>query len=89
MQPQKQEKSKRLETRITVDQHALIQQAAALEGQSVSNFVIHILQAAAKAIIQEHAIIHLSTRDQVDFANALLNPKPPNKKLRDAHKRHL
>lgn len=74
----------RLEARITPEQKELIEHAAALEGRSISDFVVSSVQAAALETIHQHEIITLSARDSRIFVEALLNPPEPNEALREA-----
>ncbi len=74
----------RLEARISLEQKAVLQQAAALSGRSLSEFVVASAQEAAKRLIQEHETIRLSRSEQVAFVTALLNPPAPSKRLRQA-----
>ena len=77
-------RSARLEARISADQKTVLQQAAALSGRTLSEFVVASAQEAASRIIQEHETIRLSRIEQVAFVSALLNPPPPNARLRKA-----
>ena len=74
----------RLEARISVEQKALLQQAAALSGRTLSEFVVASAQEAASRVIQEHETIRLSRTEQMAFVGALLNPPRPNARLRKA-----
>ncbi|MGZ5778375.1 MAG: type II toxin-antitoxin system TacA family antitoxin [Croceibacterium sp.] len=74
----------RLEARVTVDQKALLQQAATLSGRTLSDFVVASAQEAAARVIQEHETIRLSRAEQVAFVNALLKPRAPTARLRKA-----
>jgi len=74
----------RLEARISSDMKKLIQKAAELEGRTVSDFLISSSVAAARQVINAHLNIDLSIRDQVLFAENLLNPPEPVKNLRVA-----
>jgi len=78
----------RLETRLAAEQKALIERAAALEGRSLSDFVLANTLAAAVETIQRHEIIRLTARDSLAFAEALANPPAPNDRLRAAARRH-
>jgi len=90
MQPLRQTslKSERLEARISLKQKHLFQHAANLSGRSLTDFAISALQEAAKNIIQEHAIIQLSLRDQQTFVEVLFAPPKPNNRLLKAAKRY-
>jgi uncharacterized protein (DUF1778 family) len=74
----------RLEARVTVDQKALLQQAATLSGRTLSEFVVASAREAAARVIQEHETIRLSRAEQVAFVNALLEPRAPVARLRKA-----
>jgi uncharacterized protein (DUF1778 family) len=74
--------SKRLEARISSDLHALLKQAAALEGRTLTGFVINAVQAAVTRSIERAQVVRLSTADQRAIANALISPPSPNKCLK-------
>ena len=74
----------RLEARMTTDQKALLQHAAALSGRTLSEFVLASAQEAAAKVIQEHETIRLSRNEQIAFVTALLKPRPPDARLRKA-----
>jgi uncharacterized protein (DUF1778 family) len=74
----------RLEARISVEQKALLQQAAALSGRTLSEFVVASAQEAANRVIQEQETIRLSRSEQISFVTALLNPVAANERLRQA-----
>ena len=74
----------RLEARISIEQKTLLQQAAALSGRTLSEFVVASAQEVAGRIIQEHEAIRLTRTEQIAFVSALLNPPAPNKRLRQA-----
>ena len=76
-------KRERLEARITPQQKELLQEAAALEGTSLSDFVVRAQRAAEKSI-RDYAVITLSARDSQTFVEALVEPPAPNAALRAA-----
>ena len=78
----------RLEARMTTDQKALLQHAAALSGRTLSEFVVASAQEAAARVIQEHETIRLSRSEQVAFVTALLKPRAPNARLRKAAEKY-
>jgi uncharacterized protein (DUF1778 family) len=78
----------RLEARISPEQKALLERAAALEGRSLTDFVVASAQAAAQETIERHEIIGLTARDSLVFAAALMRPPAPNDRLREAARRH-
>ncbi|WP_137929872.1 type II toxin-antitoxin system TacA family antitoxin [Mesorhizobium comanense] len=81
-------RGERLETRVTADQKSLIEHAAALQGRTVTDFVLTSLQEAARRAIEEHERLELSVRDSRAFVDALVNPKPVNDRLRDTVRRY-
>jgi uncharacterized protein (DUF1778 family) len=78
----------RLEARVTAEQKRLIERAAALQGRTVTDFVLTNVQDAARRAIDEHDRIELSVRDSEAFVDALLNHKPVNDRLRDTVRRY-
>jgi len=78
----------RLEARITQEQKRLFQEAAALQGRSLTDFVVNSAQEAAAHAIERHRMMALSTMDQHVFVGALLNPPEPRKKLTKAAARY-
>jgi uncharacterized protein (DUF1778 family) len=81
-------RGERLETRVTADQKSLIERAAALQGRSVTDFVLSSVQDAARRAIEEHQRLDLSLRDSQAFVEALINPVPVNDRLRDTVRRY-
>lgn len=81
-------RAERLETRVTAEQKNLIERAAALQGRSVTDFVLTSVQDAARRAIEEHGRISLSVRDSEAFVDALLNPQPVNDRLRETVRRY-
>lgn len=80
--PVARRRAERLEARVTADQKALIEHAAALEGRSITDFVLTSVQEAAKRSIAEHEAVKLSVRDSKAFVEALLNPREPSAEMR-------
>ena len=74
----------RLEARTTAEVLDQLKRAAALQGRSVSDFVVAAaLEAAQKTIVQTE-LIHLSARDSRAFAAAILDSPDANDALRKA-----
>ena len=74
----------RLEARITAEQKAMIERAAAYEGRSVSDFVIHSVQEAAKAVVREHETLWLNRQQSEALVQMLLDAPEPNAALQEA-----
>lgn len=81
-------RAQRLEARVTAEQKTLIERAAAIQGRTVTDFVLTSVQEAARRAIEEHQQLELSVRDSEAFVEALLNPKPVNDRLRDTVRRY-
>jgi uncharacterized protein (DUF1778 family) len=71
-------KTARLEARVTVDQKQLMERAAGLRGQNLTEFMISVLADAATQTIKDRELIELTDRDRRVFAEALLTPEPPS-----------
>lgn len=82
-------RDERLEARISRNQKALFQRAAELQGRTLTDFVIASVQEAAVRVIEETQTIRLSARDSRAFAEALLNPREPNARLKASAQRYL
>ncbi|HTU52690.1 MAG TPA: DUF1778 domain-containing protein [Acetobacteraceae bacterium] len=82
--PSEPGRTARIEARIAPEALAVVKRAAELQGRSVSDFVVAAAQAAAQRTIEETQIIRLSVEDQRAFAEAILNPPPPNAALKRA-----
>lgn len=77
-------KNTRLEARISQRQKEIFQKAAAIQGRSLSDFVVDAVQQKAEQVIHDHEIMVLTEEDRKVFFEALLNPPEPNEKLREA-----
>ncbi len=86
--PDHSEKLLRLEIALPESSYALLDQAAAFQRQSISEFVIDAAREAAERVVAGHEVIRLSRADQIHFAEALLNPPPVSEALKRAFKAH-
>ena len=77
-------KSERIAVRVTPKQKALLAQAAALRGRSLTDFVVDIAQKEAERDLERMRIIRLSAQNQQQLAELIVNPPEPNKHLIDA-----
>jgi uncharacterized protein (DUF1778 family) len=82
------QRSERVEARVTLEQKKLFERAAALEGRSLTDFLLSSAQAAAADTISRHELMKLTSSDQEVFVAALLNPPAPNRALRTAVARY-
>jgi uncharacterized protein (DUF1778 family) len=81
-------RSQRLEARITQEQKRLFVKAAALEGRSLTDFVVSSVQEAAMRTVRDYEILRLERQDQELFVAALLDSTPPGEALRAAAQRY-
>lgn len=81
-------RDERLEARVSRDQKAMFQHAAELQGRTLTDFVIASVHDAVR-VIEETQTIRLSATDSRAFAEALLNPREPNARLKAAAQRYL
>lgn len=81
----------RLEARISKDSHALLKRAAEIQGRTMTDFVVSVVQEAAKRVIEESDVFKLSLADQKLFAKVLLSPQEPSENLKKAfaHRKNL
>ena len=84
----KRTRTERLEARVTAEQKSLIERAAALQGRSVTEFVLTSVQDAARRAIEEHSRLALTVRDSKAFVDTMLNPQPVNGRLRNTVRRY-
>jgi uncharacterized protein (DUF1778 family) len=85
--PRQQNRTARLEARITHSSLAVVRRAAEIQGRSVNDFVVSAAQEAAQKTIADVEVIRLSREAQEKFAALLLTPPPPNAALRKALRR--
>jgi uncharacterized protein (DUF1778 family) len=82
------QKVDRLEARLSPDTKALFQEAATIQGRSLTDFVVNSALDAARRIVRQNELVELSRRDRIAFVEALLNPPSPNDRLQKAMQRH-
>ena len=78
--------SKRINLRLSETAKRHIEQAASVEGKSVSAFILSSALAAAEKAIDRHETLALAREDALRFFDALENPPPLNDRLRAALK---
>jgi uncharacterized protein (DUF1778 family) len=79
----------RLNLRLQPDLKQVIEQAAAVTGQTISDFAISTLVQAARQVVEQRDVTELTTRDRDRFL-ALLDDtnRNPNKALKAAAARY-
>lgn len=80
-------KQRRIAARVTDEQYALFQRVAALQGRSLTDFVVSTLQEKAMQTVESLEIIRLNAAESRKLAEALLGPaREPNEHLLAAKK---
>ena len=79
-------KTARIEARLTPESLAAVRRAAAIEGRSLSDFVVSAAEKAARRTINAAHVISLNAEDQRRFVEALLEPPPPTDAMERAHR---
>ena len=74
----------RLSCRVSSRIKNRAEEAAAILGQSMTDFTESALADKAQAVLEEHERIVLSERDFARFVASIETPKEPSQKLRDA-----
>lgn len=81
-------RSERLEARVPASLKATLKRAAAMQGRTLTDFVLSASTEAAERVIREHEVLELSRRDQEALARALLDPPAATPRLEDAARRY-
>ena len=81
-------KSERVAVRLTPEVKRQLEYAAAIEGRSLTDFVVAAALEAARSSIERTHIIRLSMRDSERFLAALANPPEPNEAWAEAAALH-
>jgi len=78
----------RLEARIPVQVYDQMQRAARLRGMTLTGYLIATAGEDARRAVESAEIMRLAREDQILFAETLIKPSQPNKRLARAAKRH-
>jgi uncharacterized protein (DUF1778 family) len=81
-------KSERVMARVSGEQKRLLQRAAEIRGQTLTEFVVAAAQEAATRAIVDQEVIELSVRDSRAFAEGMLDPPPVNDTLQAVARRY-
>ncbi len=81
-------RSERLNARLTPRQKAMLDEAAALEGRSLTDFVADAIQEKALATVRAHRIWDLTAAQSLAFAESLLRPGEPTAEQRARYARY-
>jgi len=78
----------RLEARIPAQVYDTMQRAARLRGMTLTGYLLATAGEDARRVVEEAEVLRMAREDQVRFAEALIQPPKPNKRLARAAKRH-
>lgn len=78
----------RLEARVPLFVYEQMQRAAQLRGMTLTGYLVAVVGEDARRVVEETAILRLAREDQVRFAEALIDPPKPTRRLTAAAKRH-
>ncbi len=78
----------RFEARLPRHVLELVKNAAALQGRTLTDFVVTAAQEYATRVISDANVIKLTQEQQIRFAEAMLQPPEPAAALLQAQARH-
>jgi uncharacterized protein (DUF1778 family) len=78
----------RLEARLPNEVLERIKRAAEIQGRTLTDFVVAAADEAACRTIEQTEVIRLSREDQLQIAEAIINPPEPGPALRKAARRY-
>lgn len=80
-------KKQRIDLRLNENDKSLIEEAAAMTNQSISQFMVNTASQRAAEIIDQHRRLILSEQSWNLVQDAINNPPEPNSRLKRAAKR--
>ena len=80
-------KKQRIDLRLTDDDKSMIEEAAAISNQSVSQFMLNSASQRAAEVIEQHRRVILNEESWTRVMDALSTPPAPGEKLKRAAKR--
>lgn len=80
-------KKQRIDLRLTDDDKTIIEEAAALSNQTITQFMLSSASERAAEVIEQHRRLILSEESWNLVMDAISHPPQPNDKLKRAKKR--
>ncbi len=80
-------KKQRIDLRLTDDDKSMIEEAAAISNQSVSQFMLNSASQRAAEVIEQHRRVILNEESWTRVMDARSKPPSPGEKLKRAAKR--
>lgn len=81
-------KEERIDARLTAEAKQQIDQAAALQGRSTSDFMVQAALKEASQVIEQQRIVRLTVEESVALAQLMTEKPKVNKASVDAMRRH-
>ncbi|MDS1916295.1 DUF1778 domain-containing protein [Enterobacter asburiae] len=81
------QKKQRIDLRLNEDDKSMIEEAAAMTNQSISQFMVSTASERAAVIINQHRRLTLNEESWNAVMEAISNPPAPNDRLKKAAKR--
>ena len=81
-------RSERINVRLSGTAKRRIEQAASVEGKTVSAFIVSSALESAERTVRRHETVALRREEAMRFFDALADPPPPNDGLRAALEEH-
>jgi uncharacterized protein (DUF1778 family) len=78
------QRQERISLRVSSQSKSKFERAAAYSDKTLTDFIIDVALQKADAVVREHEVIALTAAEWQQFQKLLLNPPPPNKRLRKA-----
>ncbi|KNC11086.1 toxin-antitoxin system, antitoxin component [Klebsiella sp. RIT-PI-d] len=80
-------KKQRIDLRLSDDDKNMIEEAAVLTNQTITQFMLHSASERASQVIEQHRRMVLNNESWERVMDALSHPPVPNEKLKKAAKR--
>ncbi|AUY68662.1 MULTISPECIES: type II toxin-antitoxin system TacA family antitoxin [Enterobacterales] len=80
-------RKQRIDLRLTDDDKSLIEEAAAMSNQTITQFVVASASERAAEVIEQHRRMVLNEESWNLVMDAIANPAAPNERLKRAAKR--
>ncbi|WP_353243090.1 DUF1778 domain-containing protein [Providencia sp.] len=80
-------RKQRIDLRLSQDDKSMIEEAAAMSNQSISQFMVSIASLRAVEVIEKHRRLTLSEESWNLVQDAISNPPSPSSRLKRAAKR--
>lgn len=84
----KDKKEQRIDARLTAEAKQQIDQAAALQGRSTSDFMVQAALKEAAQVIEQQRIVRLTVEESVALAQLMTEEPKVNKASVEAMRRH-